>query len=132
METVHATLALEGKKVLVVEQDQDTRQLLEIYLTGAGCEVVAAQNGEEGFHALETEQPDLLLAGFRGEPDDRFVPQKMAEAKHTCPIIAIGTREDRAHYRDVLNLGYDDLLTKPFKRTDLVNDLGAFLKLAKA
>ena len=132
MDTAQSTLALEGKKVLVVEKDQDTRQLLEIYLAGAGCNVVAAQNAEEGLRALETEKPDLFLAGLRGEPDDRFVPQKMNEAKHTCPIIAIGTREDRAHYRDVLNLGYDDLLTKPFKRTDLVNDLGAFLKLAKA
>jgi len=132
METAHSTLALEGKTVLVVEQDQDTRQLLEIYLTGAGCVVVAVQNGEEGLHALETEKPHLLLAGLGGEPDDKLVPKKMADASHTCPIIAIGTREDRAHYRDVLSLGYDDLLTKPFRRTDLVNDLSAFLRLAKA
>ena len=132
LETTHSPLALEGKKVLFLEQDQDAQQLLEIYLMGAGCNVLAVQNAEEMLLALETEQPDLLLAGLRGEPDDKLLPQKIAEAKGSCPIIAIGTREDRANYRDVLNLGYDDLVTKPFKRTDLLSNLGAFLKLAKA
>ena len=130
LETEAQSQGIAGKKILVLEQDQDAKQLLETYLLGAGCEVAAVLNKEELLESLEMEKPDLLLIGLRGSEEDKQIVEQVAEAPHSVPVIALGTREDRANYRDVLDLGYHDLVTKPFKRTELVRELGAFMQLA--
>jgi len=122
--------ALSGQRLLLLEHDQDVQNLLELYLLGADCQVEKAQDVGEAMLRLTQTPPDLLLVGLRGNDSDRQTPHQLREAGYKGQLIAVGTREDRANYRRILELGYDDLVTKPFKRTALLQDLGAFMQLA--
>ncbi len=50
-----------GGRILVVEDDEDTRTLLREHLEGAGLEVAEAENGEDALHAVATDAPDAVL-----------------------------------------------------------------------
>jgi CheY-like chemotaxis protein len=49
-------------KILIVEDNRDSRNLLNYYLLGKGFCVVTAQNGAEGFILAQTEKPDLIIS----------------------------------------------------------------------
>jgi two-component system, OmpR family, response regulator len=51
----------QGKKILVVDDDRDLRDILQIVLDDAGYEVVSAGSGPEGMEVADRERPDLIL-----------------------------------------------------------------------
>ena len=59
---------LDGLRVLVIEDDDDTREVLSLGLTLYGAEVVAVPTAAEGMAALERDRPDVILSDI-GLPD---------------------------------------------------------------
>ncbi|MDZ7780006.1 MAG: PAS domain S-box protein [Gemmatimonadota bacterium] len=112
--------ALRGFKVLVVDDERDSRVLAHHYLEEFGCEVLTASGGEEGLAAAREHRPDLitldlLMPGLNGwetlkqlkaDPDLRRIP---------VVIISVVASEERGRL-----LGAVDLITKPFERDDLL------------
>ena len=49
-----------SKRILVVEDQEDNRQILRDLLTSVGYEVIQAENGEEGLATAARERPDLI------------------------------------------------------------------------
>ena len=60
-----------GKRILYVEDDEDTRNLVKEILEKEGYEVATACNGKECLSSLEKEKPDLLLLDMMDEIDRR-------------------------------------------------------------
>ena len=119
------------EKILVIEDDQDINRLLRKLLEQEGYQVVAAFSGTEGDLRASMEEFDLMLCdlmlpGMSGEE----LIGKVRES-HAWPIIALtakGALDDKVN---VLGLGADDYMTKPFEPREMLARVKAQLRRAK-
>lgn len=113
-------------KVVVIEDNADSRQLLERLLKLDGCEVVTAGDGIEGYQAIVQQQPDVALVDI-GLPqmDGYEVAKKVRSELAGRPIRLIaltgyGRLEDR---HAVMEAGFNEHLVKPVDPADLARAL---------
>jgi PAS domain S-box-containing protein len=118
-----AAPGLRDYKVLVIDDEKDSRVLIEHYLEEFGCRVLSASNGEEGLELAREHEPDLItldlimpgLSGWealkrlKADPDLRRIP---------VVVVSVVAGEGRGSL-----LGAVDLVTKPFEREDLLRVL---------
>ena len=112
--------------ILVVEDNENTRRLLETILGSAGYAVTGAPDAEEGLRVLESEAPvdlvllDLFLPGADGMQFLRLRAEM--EADRQPPVIVISATEDLATLRPQLReLGAKLALRKPFDVQELLD-----------
>ncbi|MEG3638587.1 fused response regulator/phosphatase [Magnetococcus sp. PR-3] len=111
------------KKILIVEDDLDNRQLLNRYLTWEGYQAIEATNGHEGIAAFKQHRPDLVLMDLKMPLMDGL--QAAREIKEITqeqfvPILFITASDDDEQVSiQCLEAGGDDFLNKPFTRTAL-------------
>jgi two-component system, cell cycle response regulator DivK len=118
------------KRILVVEDTQDNRQILSDLLSNAGYELIEAVNGVEGVAAAERERPDLILMdiqlpGIDGYEATRRIRAMPALAR--VPIIAVTSYAlsgDEAKTRDA---GCDGYVAKPYSPRQLLAKIREFL-----
>lgn len=109
-------------KVLVVDDEDDVRRLIQTKLKKAGFEVVTAVNGEEGVAIAKRENPDVVIMDWMMPKMDG--PTAVAKIKAECdpkPLILMLTA--RGTERDViegLSGGADDYIVKPFAPRELI------------
>jgi CheY-like chemotaxis protein len=112
---VPTSSSLRGLRVLVVDDDQDARELLRRLLADQGCEVVCASSAERALQALEGEQVDVILTDI-GMPDTdgyellRLVRSGRLAAIKAIAVTAFARPEDRER---ALTAGFDAHLSKP-------------------
>jgi DNA-binding response OmpR family regulator len=106
-------------RILVVEDDADTRLLLKILLAGAGYNVVVAADGEMGWKLLMETPPDLLLSDIMMPGLDGFALLQRVRADprtRTVPVILLSAKSADNDVARGLALGADDYLIKPFQK----------------
>ena len=117
-------------KILVVEDDLPTVELLDFTLKEEGYEVVAAYDGAEALRKIEKEKPDLILLDIMLPGMDGF--QICQLIKHNInfmhiPVIMV-TAKIRREDRDLgLEKGADDYITKPFEPSYLTEKIKRYL-----
>lgn len=84
----------QGKKVLVVDDDQEIRELLDEYLTKSGFHVVTAAEGEEMKRKLAAGEPDLILLDVMMPGDDGFTLCQHIRKTSDVPIIMLTAVSD--------------------------------------
>jgi len=77
------------KRVLVVEDDAETRSLLEVVLSQAGYEVKAAANGLEGYREARDFRPDLVVTDFMMPIMDGVELCAVLRAQSHIPVVLI-------------------------------------------
>ena len=107
-------------KVLVIDDDEDSRVLMEDYLADFGCEVLLAPSGEMGMEMARTHQPDLVTLDLQMPDLDGWEVLRRLKAdqevRHIPVVIAsVVANEGRERL-----FGAVDLLTKPIERADLL------------
>jgi CheY-like chemotaxis protein len=119
-----------GALVLVVDDDDRSRELLRIVLRHAGYRVVAAPNTQAAIALLATERPDaalvdLLMPGMNGLDFCRWVrAQPEFSAMRFVLLTGMDTEETREESRAA---GADAVVTKPFDRLRLLERLAGLL-----
>ncbi len=119
------------KRILVIDDDAQVRQMLKQTLERAGYEVVDAADGAKGIKFYRDEPTDLVIT-------DIIMPEKegietIMELKRDFPdvkIIAVsgGGRVDPGHYLEIAcRLGADRTFTKPFDRVELLEAIQQLL-----
>ncbi|HYP89057.1 MAG TPA: response regulator [Polyangiaceae bacterium] len=116
---------LNGLRVLVVEDEPDSRELLGEFLSYEGAEVVTAEDAAHGMEALLRFKPSVLLSdiGMPGEDGHAFIRRcRQLEERDlgSIPAIAVtafGRPEDRARS---LAAGFNEHLCKPIDLSNLV------------
>jgi CheY-like chemotaxis protein len=109
-------------RVLVADDNPDTRELYNFILSRAGFEVKEAEDGEEALDALEKDGVDLLLTDLMmpGLDGLELIQRVRSEAGFAqLPIIAMSAHHDiltRAHY-----LGATEAIPKPIDPDDLLD-----------
>jgi two-component system alkaline phosphatase synthesis response regulator PhoP len=120
-----------SKKILMIEDERDIRDLVVHYLTKDGYKVEIASDGVKGFSLAKAQKPDLVILDLMlPEMDGLEVCKKLrAEQKTaTVPIIMLTAKGEEADKIVGLELGADDYLTKPFSPKELVARVKALLR----
>jgi len=117
--------------ILVVEDNENTRRLLETILRAAGHEVILAPDAEEGLRILEGEAPvdlvvlDLFLPGADGMQFLRLRAEM--ETDRQPPVIVVSATEDMDTLRPQLReLGAKLALRKPFDVQELLDGVNRY------
>jgi len=117
--------SLRGLKVLVVDDEADTRELIREVLKECGSEVIMCRSAAEALDALEQHKPDILISDL-GMPDEdgysliskiRSLPQERGGQIPAAALTAYARAEDRMR---VLRSGFQFHLPKPVDSAELV------------
>ena len=117
-----------GKKVLVVDDDAKTVELVKLYLNRDGYRVVTAYDGNEALRMARENHPDLIVLDLMLPGIDGLEICRILRNESDVPIImltALTTDDDRL---TGLNLGADDYVTKPFSPRELAARVRAVLR----
>ena len=128
--------ALDGVRILLVEDDDDIRDLLSMALQAQGAALVAVPSAPDAVAALEAETPDVVLADINMPGQDghaflRMVRQLPLTRGGKVPAIAItalDSREARLKSRDA---GFHYHLTKPVDPRKLVELVAGLVRLTR-
>jgi DNA-binding response OmpR family regulator len=117
-----------SKKILIVDDEEKIRELINKYLANEGFEVIEAADGYQALELAASENPDLivldwLLPGISGLEVCRQVRQKSA-----IPIIMLTAKTEEIDKLLGLELGADDYITKPFSLRELTARIRVVLR----
>jgi CheY-like chemotaxis protein len=124
---------LGGMRVLLVEDEADTRELLTVMLRSFRAEVHAVPTGDEALTALTTSPPDVLISDIRMDTIDgyaliRDVRSLPPERGGTVPAVALTALTRPEDRRRALEAGYQVHVPKPVTPAKLVAILGFLLR----
>lgn len=107
-------------KILIVEDDSGTRNMLTTYFQSQGLEVLAARDGREGFQFASSNQTDVILLDVVLPYIDGFsLLQKLRAKGISTPIIMLTDCAEVDKKVKGLEYGADDYVTKPFSTREL-------------
>lgn len=108
-------------QILIVEDEEKIRVLLEIMLTSAGHQTFQADNGRSALDVLEKEAVDLVVSDVCMDEMDGFsLLAIIREQQLGCPVIFITAFATLESAVDALRLGAADYLVKPFEEKDVI------------
>src|SRR5262245_6284984 len=119
------------KKILVIDDEEWLREMVQLALTQKGYDVVEAGNGSLGIEVAQKELPDLLLIDVNTEQVDGYLTLSSLRNHPTTasiPFILMTGLADNAGMRHGMELGADDYLPKPFSIDALYASVEARLK----
>ena len=117
-------------KVLIVEDDPHTRELVRVYLDREGHDVLTAENGIDGLRVAREEAPDIILLDLMlPGMDGRDVCQSL-RGESDVPIVMLTARVQEGDRLEGFDLGADDYITKPFSPREVVARIRAVLRRA--
>jgi two-component system, sensor histidine kinase and response regulator len=122
------------KKILVIDDEEWLREMIQLALKQKGFEVVEAMNGTEGIEKARKELPDLILCDVNmGKVDGYLTLSALRTEAPTAaiPFILMTGLADNAGMRHGMELGADDYLPKPFTTEALYAAVDARLKKAQ-
>jgi len=105
-----------SKKILIVEDSEDTRDFMKLLLESYGYEVIEAADGIEALDKFKNHQPDLILMDISLPNVGGLTVTKAfreLDATGNLPIIAV-TGFGKYYYQQAIEAGCNDLISKPF------------------
>ncbi len=128
--------ALADTNIVVVDDDRDTRELLDSVLTSAGAKVHLAETADEGFRLCVEERPDALISDIAmpGRDGYSLMRQLQKALGNDMPRVAIAlTAFAGARDRQLTaEAGFDRHVSKPFDDQELVQTLDDLLAVGGA
>lgn len=107
-------------KVLVVDDEDEIRDAIEIYLKNEGIKVLKAKDGIEALMVLEDEEIHLILMDIMMPRMDGINATFKIRENKNIPIIMLSAKSEDTDKILGLNIGADDYITKPFNPMELV------------
>ena len=119
-----------SKCILVVEDQEDNRQILRDLLGSAGYQLVEAENGEEALKALARQRPDLILMDIQLPILDGYETTRQIRSNEelkSIPIIAVTSYALAGDDVKALAAGCDGYVTKPYSPRQLLAKVREYL-----
>ena len=118
-------------KILVVEDNQDNREMVVKVLKFNGYQVVEAVDGEEAIEKAKTEHPDLILLDIFLPKMDGYEATRRLKGDtslRNIPIIALTAHAMKGSMEEALAAGCDGYIPKPIDVRELPKQIQHFLK----
>lgn len=118
--------------ILVVDDDKNTRRLMQAVLEGAGYTVTTAEDGEEALAALDRVHIDLVVLDIMMPKMDGYAfTETLREANNDMPILMISAKQLSEDRKKGFLVGTDDYMTKPVDTEEMLLRIKALLRRAK-
>jgi len=117
-----------AEKILVIDDEEPTVQLIAMLLERRGFEVIKAYRAEEGLRKAYRHQPDLVLLDIMMPDMDGWDVCKRLREMSDVPIIFLTARSDVKDVVKGLEMGADDYVVKPYDNDELVARVRAHLR----
>lgn len=122
-------LITKNMRILIIEDDDDIRDMLKVSLEAETYSVDTVADGEQGSYMARTNDYDLIILDFMlPKKDGKTICTEIRKAEKTVPIIMLTVRSATEAKVELLNAGADDYLTKPFSFQELKARISALLR----
>ena len=112
-----------SKRVLVVEDQPDSRQIIRDMLAPTDYEITEAENGEEALAAITQQRPDLILMDVQMPIMDGYTATRRIKADaalRSIPIIAVTSHALDGEEQIARSAGCDDYVPEPYSPRQLL------------
>ena len=119
---------MNGAKVMVVDDEPQTRRVLRIALISRGFEVMEARSGEEALDVVRQESPDIVLLGVKMPGMGGIATCRLIRHSSDMAILMVSAASAEPEKVEALRAGADDFLTRPFGIEELVARIDAITR----
>jgi len=116
------------KRALIVEDDGNIAELLRLYLSKDGFEVMIASDGGKAVSAFDLFAPDVVLLDIMLPVKDGWEVCREIRKKSSTPIIMLTAKGETNDKVSGLEMGADDYVTKPFEIKELIARVHAVMR----
>jgi len=120
---------IEGRRVLVVEDEEDLARVIKRHVENIGCRVRIAPTGESALEAAATSEFDLVLLDLMLPGIDGLeVCRRLRARRQYMPVLMLTARSNETDKVLGLETGADDYITKPFSLRELIARVRAMFR----
>jgi len=120
------------KKILVVDDKPEIRELVEITLKSDNYRILQAENGDDAVKIAKSEKPDLIIMDIMmpGKLDGYDATRIIKNEPKTkdCKIIILSAKGQEIDKKEGYNAGANDYFVKPFSPLDLIKKVEEILE----
>jgi two-component system, cell cycle response regulator DivK len=112
-----------GKVVLLVEDQEENRDMYALRLRHAGYEVFEARDGDEALDLIARQRPDIILLDISIPIIDGYMVARIVKAirdTSSIPIVALTAHDYDSNNQEASRVGFDRYLTKPIEPRQVV------------
>ena len=121
-----------SKRALIVEDDSNIAELLRLYLSKDGFEIMIAADGGKAKSMFDLFQPDVVLLDIMLPVKDGWQVCREIREKSSVPIIMLTAKGETNDKVNGLEMGADDYVTKPFDIKELIARVHAVMRRTDA
>jgi len=117
-------------RILIADDNTGNRFLLKSVLEEVGFEVIEAENGQEALEAFEKDIPDFIWMDMRMPIMDGYEAVRQIRRRpggDQVPIVAITASVFKSQRREILAVGCDDVVFKPFQAHEIFESMARYL-----
>jgi two-component system cell cycle response regulator DivK len=118
------------KRILVVEDQPDSRQIIRDMLAGTDYEITEAANGEEALAAIAKQRPDLILMDIQLPIMDGYEATRRIKADpalRSIPIVAVTSHALNGEEQTARAAGCDDYVQEPYSPRQLLAKIRQYM-----
>ena len=119
-----------SKRILVVEDQPDNRQIIRDMLAGTGYEITEAEDGEQALVAVAKQRPQLILMSAQLPTMDGYEVARQIKADpplRSIPIIAVTSHALNGEEKTARAAGCDDYVPEPYSPRQLLAKIRQYL-----
>ena len=129
---MNSEVDISASRVLIADDVQQNRELLEAYLIDEGYEILMANDGQQTMQMVDQHQPDLILLDImmpRMSGYEVCAQLKADPAKRGIPVLMVTALNEMGDIEKAVEAGCDDFLTKPVHRLELRTRVRSLLRV---
>lgn len=127
-------IEFEPSTILIVDDIKANRRLVKALFQDSPLHFIDASNGEQAVLTARREMPDLILMDIRMpvmDGCDAAAHIRKDDDIKNIPIIALTASGMKSDLERIMSCGFDGIVTKPFKKEDIIRKLSHFIKYRK-
>ena len=119
-------------RILIADDNEPNRELLEVYLADVDCEIATAVDGADTLEKVASFEPDIILLDIMMPKLSGFEVCQQLKADSTTRqimVLMVTALNERGDIERAVQAGTDDFLSKPVNQIELVKRVQNMLKL---
>lgn len=123
---------LSGSRILIADDNEQNRELLDAYLASESYEIFMSVDGEDTMKAVEEHQPDLILLDIMMPRMSGYEVCEKLKAdpdRQSIPVLMVTALNEMGDIEKAVQAGCDDFLTKPVNQLELKTRVRSLLRV---